>query len=518
MTQQNSLALAKQGDIQAIVYVVSYFLKDKSVKVKANIQNGCIFLTLESNTPLEKVITVHAIRDLLKKLAIPQVTTAKIQNKLEGVAKADWLVDINLGIPQQAQPSQAKPEKSQLAEKAIALPSPNSSQKQLSASPETQANNPPETQPESKNIFLRASRWSPLFPYPNSWLRTIGLIIWVAVVIRITMFWAGMFGVIMSTIVDHPEPLFRAIAVALLISIIIFVYTHHLLFGKRSPSFKYLSPNPISWWQGILAPIVSFLSIVIVLVITIPFIPINDCNFYLSDAAIELCLRNFRSYSYRTIEILSAIGLTIWVFSIAYLYQIEFLIRKNFSAQKFIRFLLISLGAFLLSIFVSFTIRNYQPIQGVLQGFITKSIDQLSSVASSPPSVASSPATPSGGSATSPAPTNATSASPATSTTMLPPPSTPTSVPTATPQAASSPVQADPFVLGTENALKASKLVQVAKTKAEWQKVEEDWGSAVTFMQVVPASHPKYTIAQQKVIEYQSNLDYAKRAGALAAN
>lgn len=64
----------------------------------------------------------------------------------------------------------------------------------------------------------------------------------------------------------------------------------------------------------------------------------------------------------------------------------------------------------------------------------------------------------------------------------------------------------------------ASKLVQVAKTKAEWQKVAEHWDSAVTFMQAVPTSHPKHTIAQKKVLEYQANLDYAKRAGNLAVN
>ena len=64
----------------------------------------------------------------------------------------------------------------------------------------------------------------------------------------------------------------------------------------------------------------------------------------------------------------------------------------------------------------------------------------------------------------------------------------------------------------------ASKMVQVAKTKAEWQKVAEHWDSAVTFMQAVPTSHPKHTIAQKKVLEYQANLDYAKRAGNLAVN
>ncbi len=96
MTQQSTLALAKQGDIQSIAYVVNYFLKDESIKPQANIRNGCLFLILESNKTLDKASTIHTIRELLNNLAIPQVKKAKIQSKLEGVAKADWLVDIKL--------------------------------------------------------------------------------------------------------------------------------------------------------------------------------------------------------------------------------------------------------------------------------------------------------------------------------------------------------------------------------------------------------------------------------------
>lgn len=172
MTQQSTLALAKQGDLRAIASVVSYFLKDKSVEVQANIENGCLFLTLESNKTLEKISTIHTIRELLNKLAIPQVKTAKVRSKLEGVAKADWLFDIKLVV----KPSKSQPEKSQLEENAIALPATKVPQKQLPESPETQITNPPENQEDTKNIFLGESRWSPLFPYPNSWLRTLGFI------------------------------------------------------------------------------------------------------------------------------------------------------------------------------------------------------------------------------------------------------------------------------------------------------------------------------------------------------
>jgi len=183
-------------------------------------------------------------------------------------------------------------------------------------------------------------------------------------------------------------------------------------------------------------------------------------------------MRYLRSYDYRVLEAVVAIGLIIWIFSIAYLYQIEFLIRKNFSVQKFIKFLLIAIAGFSLVILSSFTIRNAPLMQELLQSAIKENSNKLSVV--------------------SPSPSATITASP--------------------------PLQIDPFVQATENAIKASKLVQVAKTKLEWQEVAGYWENAITFMQVVPVSHPKYQIAQQKAKEYQSNLDYAKLGGSRAIN
>ena len=508
MIQQSNLVLAKQGDTQAIAHIVGYFLKDKNlkdknIKVQANIQNGCLFLILESSAPLEKVVTLHTIRKLLNTLDIPQVKTAKIQSKLEGVAKADWLRDIKLVAPVKSQSG-----KSQIEEKAIALPATNSPQKQLPTSPETQANNPSENQPESTNIFLKESRWSPWFPYPSSWLRTLGLMTGLFVIVRIIMYWN------IRLIRWNPS---AAGSLTLVTLIILFAYIHHIVFAKETPSFKVFLPTPRSWWEGIYAAIVCITASLICIIIILPFVLIPDCDL-LSTRFARLCLRSidsYYSYRYRYLEALFLVGFIMWAFSAAYLYQIEFLIRKNFSMQKFVKFLLIGFMAFSLSIFASFAIRNYQPIQGFLQSLIAENIERIASVLPSPqaPTPTSSTSTVTPPVTSTPLPVTSTPP-PVTSTTTLP--NLPETV--IVPATIASPMQTDPFVLGTENALKASKLVQVAKTKAEWQKVADDWTSAVTFMQVVPASHPKYAIAQQKVLEYQANLDYAKRAGALAVN
>jgi hypothetical protein len=40
--------------------------------------------------------------------------------------------------------------------------------------------------------------------------------------------------------------------------------------------------------------------------------------------------------------------------------------------------------------------------------------------------------------------------------------------------------------------------------------VASQWQEAIALMKAVPSSHPYYTVAQQKSIDYQRNLDYAQ--------
>lgn len=507
MTQQSTLGLAKQGDVRAIASVVSYILKDNDVKVRANIRDGCIFLILESNIPLEKVSTISTIEKVLNQLAIPEITTAKVQSKLEGVSMANWLVALNLATPVKSPVEKSKSikspprklvksqVKSQMEEAAI-VPQMITAPQNLLESETNQSIDQPENQQNPANIFLKQSRWSPWFPYPSSWLRTLGLIIWIGIVVRITTYWAAIVGIVAAKILDNLVPLFYALLIALAISIIVFAYINHILFGKDSPSFKVWQPSSSSWWEGIYAPIVAITSLIVACIIIVPLIPIRDCDFYQAEY-LRLCMRSFERYDRKILEALVSIGIIIWIFTAAYLYQIEFLIRKNFSMQKFVRFLSIGFIAFTLFIFTSFTIRNQKPIQNLIQSIITETIDKVSSVSPSPTISPLAPNT-----------------SPLTSSTTLPNPP----VPTITPLPANPLVQEDPFAKAIENALQASKLVQVAKTKSEWQEAANSWETAINFLIVVPEFHPQYQVAQQKIREYQNNLDYARLAGSKAVS
>jgi hypothetical protein len=72
-------------------------------------------------------------------------------------------------------------------------------------------------------------------------------------------------------------------------------------------------------------------------------------------------------------------------------------------------------------------------------------------------------------------------------------------------------LQVDPFKKAIDKAIQSANLVQSAKTNEEWEKVSNSWQQSIDFMKAVPESNPNYAVAQQKVIEYQPNLEYARK-------
>ncbi|MDY6806089.1 MAG: hypothetical protein SXA11_20120 [Cyanobacteriota bacterium] len=57
-----------------------------------------------------------------------------------------------------------------------------------------------------------------------------------------------------------------------------------------------------------------------------------------------------------------------------------------------------------------------------------------------------------------------------------------------------------------------------AQTRAEWNEVANEWQRAIDLMKEVPQDNPNYQTAQQKVQEYQNNLNVAKQRAATAPN
>lgn len=59
--------------------------------------------------------------------------------------------------------------------------------------------------------------------------------------------------------------------------------------------------------------------------------------------------------------------------------------------------------------------------------------------------------------------------------------------------------------------LAAAVNTQTASSKPEWDKVVVDWQEAIKLLGQIPDGDGNYATAQQKLSEYQRNLDYAKR-------
>lgn len=68
----------------------------------------------------------------------------------------------------------------------------------------------------------------------------------------------------------------------------------------------------------------------------------------------------------------------------------------------------------------------------------------------------------------------------------------------------------DPFREAVNKAISASKLVQSAKTEADWNEAASQWQEAIDLMHTVPQSHPNHQLAQKKAVEYEKNLKYAQ--------
>jgi len=71
------------------------------------------------------------------------------------------------------------------------------------------------------------------------------------------------------------------------------------------------------------------------------------------------------------------------------------------------------------------------------------------------------------------------------------------------------------FANAVNAAMAASEAAQAASNPSEWQNVADLWSRAIELMNAVPETNGNYQTAQQKVTEYQANLDYANRNSSL---
>lgn len=96
----------------------------------------------------------------------------------------------------------------------------------------------------------------------------------------------------------------------------------------------------------------------------------------------------------------------------------------------------------------------------------------------------------------------------------------PGSSPTPAPEAPATPTAepelspAEAWRLAINRATNAANLTQTAQTKAEWEAVASEWRKAIELLELVPESSPNYQQAQERLVSYPKNLQYAENAAA----
>ncbi|WRH66968.1 MAG: hypothetical protein RSE13_00135 [Planktothrix sp. GU0601_MAG3] len=286
MTNKPSFDLAKQGDPQEIARLITYLMIEQEIIAFAELKQDYLEITLESTPVPPQQKSVEFVKGVMQKLNCSYMKSVIIQGKELAMEQPVWTECISLE-------KKTKPVKNKL----------------------------------SFN-FITWLKWSAWFPYPNSWLRTVILIIWVIFIVKVTTFWGGLIGFVISDIETDPRPFLRALGTAFLISGVIYSYAHHWIFNRSLRYFSPWTPHYKSLWEGTYALIVFFLSILIVLGVLIPFYPVQDCYSYITQKfQVQYC--RFGDHQ----EWVKLAGL-LQIFCILYLYQIEYLICQNHRIKK----------------------------------------------------------------------------------------------------------------------------------------------------------------------------------------
>lgn len=141
--------------------------------------------------------------------------------------------------------------------------------------------------------------------------------LWMFLVIRVTLFWGGLTGVVFAEVMNKPEPILIFLGVSLAVAILVFAYIHHFLLGKP-PKRRWPKkvPTPISLWEGFYASVVMILSLAVGTACVLPF---HDFSAELTQERLETEGGWF--------------GL-IWFITAVYSYQAEFLMRRRHNKNR----------------------------------------------------------------------------------------------------------------------------------------------------------------------------------------
>ncbi|MEH2054568.1 hypothetical protein [Nostoc sp.] len=487
MTQPNLLELAKQGDAQAIASVINYLLKPKDVTAKVILKDGCLQVMLESFQVPEQESSVTFIRKLIIKLEATPIKSVKVYGKRQGQTSVAWIAYLNL-----------TPENEETKKHFSIL----------------------ELAKQEKYEKL-SQIWPVWFPYPSSWFRAIILVPIAFPGTRLIVF--GLAGVFISVLGNSPILLIFSVLFGLLIPTIFLAFIYHIFWfiwqkPKSSNKLPKWIPTLNSLWAGFYGTVVMGLSFILILII-FSELAFSSCNFYYDiPKYLDSCTGHLTGratngilYSIENNDFLSQRWFIIWMFTAAYLYQLEHLLIKRFIpklkliVQSFqTRYKSGSINQTDLEIdrlrgdmgltqmqkgkkhLLSLSQNHYQASKSFNKKLLIIMLIPLLAIGiyllekipkmkdKAPTFIASKVTLP-------------------------------------TPFATALAPQTNTFREAVNQAINAANLTQSAKSPDEWKIVVSQWQAAIALMKTVPSSSPNYVVAQQKIKEYQRNLNYAEK-------
>ncbi|GEM_PF-665714 len=73
------------------------------------------------------------------------------------------------------------------------------------------------------------------------------------------------------------------------------------------------------------------------------------------------------------------------------------------------------------------------------------------------------------------------------------------------------PLTNDTYEKAIKQGKRAAKLSKTAQSYNEWKIVANKWKRAIDLLEAVPLSSPNYAMAQEKILQYQAHLDFARQ-------
>ncbi len=379
------------------------------------------------------------------------------------------------------------------------------------------------TQPNIQEVTKQKQKfyWPLWFPYPSSWLKALILTLFLRVIIFLVTN-TGKLGYRIAYFVNSPE-LFAIFIILLLLSPIpIISLTHHclhLLISRfiseiQAPEIgktQGLLPGIMSWWEGLYAWLVIAISTLIAVCFSIILLPFFNLS-YARPIEYYTQMQNINN------NVIGIIGL-FYISAGALTYQIEYLVRcriiyayssnketdasksnADLKTDKELNRLRGEMGVHKMKSNISSTEeettiintqRKYRNLnKNWLLSFLIFSI--AVGIYFSSKFIEILPIT-------------------SKIATQIPSKSvlvTPSPVISELPAVL---LQTDTFREAVNKAINAAKLTQSAKSPDDWKIVMSEWEAAIALMKTVPSSSPNYVVAQQKIREYQRNLNYAEK-------